>query len=95
MNDHDDTPTVVSPLTESEARMPFKISSEIDTFRYWAFISYSHRDKKWGDWLHRALESYRVPKRIAGQAIRDGVRPKRIFPIFRDREELAASADTC
>ena len=27
-----------------------------DQFKYWAFISYSHQDKKWGDWLHKALE---------------------------------------
>ena len=64
-----------------------------ETFKYWAFLSYSHRDRKWGDWLHRALETYRVPKRIVGQSTRDGHRPKRLFPIFRDREELPASAD--
>src|ERR1700722_1459764 len=64
-----------------------------ETFKYRAFITYSHRDKKWGDWLHRALEPYRVPKRIVGQPTRDGVRPKRLFPIFRDRQELPVSAD--
>jgi eukaryotic-like serine/threonine-protein kinase len=63
------------------------------TFKYWAFLSYSHRDRKWGGWLHRELETYRVPKRIVGQPTRDGERPKRLFPIFRDREELPASAD--
>jgi hypothetical protein len=31
-------------------------------YKYKAFISYSHQDKKWGDWLHKALETYRVPK---------------------------------
>ncbi len=31
-------------------------------YKYKAFISYSHQDKKWGDWLHRSLETYRVPK---------------------------------
>ena len=25
-------------------------------YKYKAFISYSHQDKKWGDWLHRAQE---------------------------------------
>jgi len=35
-------------------------------FKYWAFISYSHADKKWGDWLHGALETYTVPKSLAG-----------------------------
>ena len=31
-------------------------------YKYKAFISYSHQDKKWGDWLHRALETYRISK---------------------------------
>jgi WD40 repeat protein len=61
--------------------------------RYWAFISYSHTDKDWGDWLHKALETYRVPRRLVGKASRDGTVPDRLFPIFRDREELPVSAD--
>lgn len=73
------------------ATVPETVGAE--AFKYWAFLSYSHRDRKWGDWLHRALETYRVPKRIVGQPTRDGHRPKRLFPIFRDREELPASAD--
>ncbi len=63
-------------------------------FKYWAFISYSHRDKAWGDWLHRALETYRVPKKLVGQPTTRGERvPARIFPVFRDREELPTAAD--
>lgn len=62
-------------------------------FKYKAFISYSHRDKQWGDWLHKALEGYRVPKRLVGSAGRDGAVPARLFPIFRDREELSSSSD--
>ncbi|HEX4301011.1 MAG TPA: TIR domain-containing protein [Gammaproteobacteria bacterium] len=61
--------------------------------RYWAFISYSHRDKAWADWLHKALESYRVPRRLVGREGRDGPLPRRLFPVFRDREELPSSAD--
>ncbi len=34
--------------------------------KYHAFISYSHRDKRWGDWLHKALETYRAPGRLVG-----------------------------
>ncbi|NND81860.1 MAG: TIR domain-containing protein [Gammaproteobacteria bacterium] len=61
--------------------------------KYWAFISYSHRDKGWGDWLHKSLERYKVPKKLVGQMGRDGAIPKRVFPVFRDREELPTSAD--
>lgn len=60
--------------------------------RYWGFISYSHRDRKWGEWLHRALESYRVPKRLVGTAGAHGPVPARLFPIFRDRAELSTAA---
>src|SRR4051812_25293640 len=70
------------------------MSDETDSpARYWAFISYSHQDRKWGDWLHRSLETYRVPRRLVGKPSRDGVVPARVFPIFRDREELPVSAD--
>jgi len=64
-----------------------------DAFRYLAFLSYSHRDRAQADWLHRALESYRVPRRLVGRPGRDGPLPKRLFPVFRDREELPSSAD--
>jgi eukaryotic-like serine/threonine-protein kinase len=56
--------------------------------KYKAFISYSHADKKWGDWLHKGLESYRTPKRLVRGTI-----PARLTPIFRDRDELTSSSD--
>src|SRR3984957_7930843 len=62
-------------------------------YKYKAFLSYSHRDKVWGDWIHKALESYRIPRRLVGAPGRDGPLPAKMFPIFRDREELASSAD--
>ena len=61
-------------------------------FKYWAFISYSHADAKWGDWLHAALETYRVPTRLVRHAKPEGAVPRRVFPVFRDREELASSS---
>jgi dipeptidyl aminopeptidase/acylaminoacyl peptidase len=64
-----------------------------DDFRYWAFISYSHADARWGDWLHKKLETYRVPRGLVGKPSRDGKVPRRLFPIFRDREELPVSSD--
>jgi eukaryotic-like serine/threonine-protein kinase len=61
--------------------------------KYWAFISYSQRDEKWARWLHRAIEGYRVPARLVGKPTRSGVVPKRLFPVFRDRDELSTSPD--
>jgi tetratricopeptide (TPR) repeat protein len=51
--------------------------------RFSAFISYSHADRGWADWLHRTLESYRLP----------GQRGRSLAPVFLDRAELAASDD--
>ena len=63
------------------------------SFHYRAFVSYCHKDKVWADWVHRSLESYRVPRRLVGSSGRDGPIAARLFPIFRDREELPSSAD--
>ncbi len=63
-----------------------------DNFKYWAFISYSHADEVWAKWLHRTLETYRVPSALVGRPSRNGAVPRRIFPLFRDREELPTSA---
>ncbi|MBX3698503.1 MAG: TIR domain-containing protein [Dokdonella sp.] len=58
-----------------------------------AFISYSHRDRSWGEWLHRRLESYRVPASIVGRDTAFGPIPAQLAPIFRDRDELATATD--
>jgi outer membrane protein assembly factor BamB len=67
-------------------------NSDAAGFKYWAFISYSHVDRKWGDWLHRALETYRPPRGLIGKPGRDGPVRRKNPPIFRDREELPSSA---
>lgn len=61
--------------------------------KYWAFISYSHKDTGIADWLHQKLETYRVPKSLVGTPSREGEVPPRIMPIFRDREELPTSSE--
>lgn len=61
--------------------------------RYSAFISYNHRDRGWAVWLHRALEGYGVPKRLRGRQAPWGDLGPRLPPVFRDRDELAASSD--
>jgi tetratricopeptide (TPR) repeat protein len=60
------------------------------SMKYRAFLSYSHADQKWARWLHRALESYRLPGHLTasdGRAL-----PKKLSPIFRDRDELPSAA---
>ncbi|MBA3804308.1 MAG: toll/interleukin-1 receptor domain-containing protein [Acidobacteria bacterium] len=64
-----------------------------EEYKYWAFISYSHQDEAWASWLHKSLETYKVPRKLVGRALETGVVPRRIFPIFRDREELPGAAD--
>jgi hypothetical protein len=64
-----------------------------DEYKYWAFISYSHQDEAWASWLHKSLETYKVPRKLVGRTHETGVVPRRIFPIFRDREELPGAAD--
>lgn len=63
------------------------------TFRYKAFVSYSHRDRKWGSWLQRSLEAYRVPKRLVGTETAFGPVERRLTPVFRDREDLPSASD--
>lgn len=63
-------------------------------FRYWAFISYSSKDKSWAKWLHTKIESYGIPTQLIDHRMPTGdPAPRRLKPLFRDRDELAASAD--
>lgn len=73
--------------------LPDAAPAAAPAFRYRAFISYSHRDKAEAGWLHRALETYRVPKKLVGGVTRVGVVPRRLAPVFRDRDELSAADD--
>ena len=63
------------------------------SLRYRAFLSYSHKDSETADWLHAALERYRVPRVLVGRETAGGTIPAHFNPIFRDRHELAASGD--
>ncbi|MEO0975028.1 MAG: toll/interleukin-1 receptor domain-containing protein, partial [Pseudomonadota bacterium] len=56
--------------------------------RYKAFLSYANEDRRSARWLHRRLERYRTPKHLR----RDHGAPRRLAPVFRDREELPAGA---
>ena len=60
---------------------------------YFAFLSYAHEDEELADWLHRELEQFRVPAQLVGKITDHGVIPRRLTPIFRDQQELAAAKD--
>ena len=56
-------------------------------------MSYCHADESLAVWLHKSLESYRVPKRLVGSAGLHGPVPAKLSPIFRDRDELSSAGD--
>jgi tetratricopeptide (TPR) repeat protein len=59
-----------------------------------AFVSYCHADRAFAAWLQRRLETYRLPRRLAGQVEPlPGQAPGRIGPVFRDRPDLSAAQD--
>ena len=60
---------------------------------YRAFISYSYTDAAAARWPHRALKTYSVPRRLRGHPGPHGPCPSRIYPVFRDREELPTASN--
>lgn len=61
--------------------------------RFRAFVSYSHADGPAARRLQSRLETYRVPRRLAERVVPLGLAAGRVGPVFRDREDLPASAD--
>lgn len=61
--------------------------------RFRAFVSYSHADTAAARRLQKRLETYRVPRRLAGRVVPIGNAQGRVGSVFRDREDLPASAD--
>ncbi len=56
-----------------------------NSYRYFAFISYKRADSEWADWLCKNLQSYRLPASICKK---HQELPKRLCPVFLDKEEL-------
>lgn len=61
--------------------------------KYRAFLSYSHADARQAQSLHRFIEGYSIPKRLVGRETNQGIIPKRLRPVFKDRDELPSASD--
>ena len=61
--------------------------------QYRAFLSYRSDDRKLAEWLHRKLERYRIPKRLVGKTGPHGPVPRRLAPIFRDRDDARSAGN--
>lgn len=83
-----------------------EIAIPASSFKYWAFLSYSHQDNlsvrtdgsrdcvRWAEWLHKELETYRIPTEFLNRQTRTGESmPRRFFPVFQDEKELPINAD--
>jgi hypothetical protein len=79
---------VIAPQAATPAVAPV-----VGPTRYRAFISYCHRDDKVASWLHRQIETYRVPRAIVGHDSPYGPVPRRLGKVFRDEEELGGAAE--
>jgi len=62
----------------------------LETLKYRAFLSYSHRDSAAAKRLHSRLEGFRIDKDLVGRATPMGPIPKQLRPIFRDRHDFDA-----
>src|SRR5262245_46501888 len=64
------------------------MADQIAPFKYWAFLSYSHHDKRVAKQLVAELAAKAVPRsfrdRVAG-------RPARFAPVFRDEHDVAVA----
>ena len=101
--------TVPEPCSNAEPRGEYKTETApardpvsglrdgivAEEYQYWAFISYSSKDKSWGRWLHGAIETYGIPSGLVDhhRTPTGHPAPKRFQPVFRDRDELPASSD--
>ncbi len=61
-------------------------------YKYRAFLSYSHKDRKYAKRLHRELERFRIPKHLGRNADSESEPKKNLRPIFRDRDELSSGS---
>jgi eukaryotic-like serine/threonine-protein kinase len=66
--------------------------NQVVLIKYRAFLSYSHHDEAWANWLHKSLERYRVDRGVVGRETSVGLIPSTVRPIFRDRDDFAGGS---
>jgi len=59
-------------------------------FKYRAFLSHSHRDKAWCEWLYGALDQTRIDADLVGRATMAGPVPRDLRPLCRGNDDLTA-----
>ena len=62
-----------------------------NNYKYKAFISYSHKDKRFAKWLHKKIENYTIPKSLRIKYPHLPQNLKR--SIFRDEDELPTGSE--
>ncbi len=60
---------------------------------YSAFLSYSRRDIAVAERIHKRLETYRLPRRLHPHSVAWDRHGRRLKPVFRDIDEMAAARD--
>ena len=63
-----------------------------ETFKYRAFLSYSHADTGMAMRVHKRLEGFHIDKELVGRVTATGPIPKVLRPIFRDRNDFDAGS---
>jgi tetratricopeptide (TPR) repeat protein len=63
-----------------------------DSFKYRAFLSYSHADTAAARRVHRRIEGFRIDEDLVGRATSMGLIPETLRPIFRDRQDFDAGS---
>ena len=64
-----------------------------EVFKYRGFISYCHKDTGWARWVHRSFEGWRIDADLIGRETPLGPIPKKLGPIFRDRDDFNAGQE--
>lgn len=92
-------PVLGKPLAATGAGLGRLAADRVDGIlgtarpRFAAFISYSHHDMTIARWLHKAVETFHVPRALVGTDGEFGTVPSRLRPVFRDEEELAGAEE--